>query len=569
MHAIKYYNLPEKALQAELEKLKADNLVERIWKHDHTVWKDSPDEIRDRLGWLQIHRKMTDNLQEISTFAGQLQAEGYNRALLLGMGGSSLAPEVFRKVYSVKAGYLDLEVLDSTDPGAVLETEQKLDYGKTLFIVSTKSGGTVETFSLMKYFFSKALAKLGRDDAGKHFMAITDPGSGLDTTARDLGFRKIFLNDPAIGGRYSALSYFGLVPAGLIGTNLRALLQKATAMEQLAKALSVTTEDNSPAWLGAAIGTCAKLGRDKLTLFFSPAISPFGSWIEQLIAESTGKEGRGILPVDGETLSAPEAYSGDRLFVAVKLAGDQTDDQKIKNLIDSGHPLIMIELQDISELGSEMFRWMMATAVAGWSLQINPFDQPNVEAAKVLARDKIADYQARGKLPEPVPDLLAEGIAVFNGQTSGSLKEVWQQFLAEAIAGEDNAKGRSYISIQAYLKPDTATDRALQKLRDRLMTHCRMAVTSGYGPRFLHSTGQLHKGDAGKGLFIQLTSTAPEDAPIPDEPGSTTSSISFGVLINAQASGDRQALLDAGRKVIRFDFAENPAEAIDRLTKNI
>lgn len=569
-HRMVSVNLPEASVQEALEKLKTDRIIKRIWERDYTVWGNSPEEISNRLGWLNSHGAMAESLESIEDFVEEVRSDSYARALLLGMGGSSMAPEVFRKIFGVREGYLDLEVLDSTDPGAVLEKEKKFDPHKTLFIVSTKSGGTVETTSLMKYFYNKALKSLGREDAGKHFIAITDPESSLEKTAKELGFRKIFLNDPDIGGRYSALSYFGLVPAALIGADLEQLLDNADAMACNAEASNCPLEkDNTPAWLGVALGALGSGGHDKVTLVLSPPIKPFGAWLDQLIAESTGKEGTGLLPVDGETLASPEFYGSDRLFIYLRLKDDPTYDKALGRLKEAGQPVIQLNLHDRYALGGEFFRWMMAAAVAGWALGINPFDQPNVESAKVLARDMVSAYRDKGELPSASPDLTINGIEVFYGPSAENLHQAWINFFGKANPGKKEGKGRSYISIQAYLKPEPETDCTLQGLQDKIQTSSRMAVTVGYGPRFLHSTGQLHKGDAGNGLFIQLTAETPGDLPIPDQPGEDHSSISFGILKRAQAMGDRQALLDAGREVIRFHLDGDIPGVIKKLTKAI
>ncbi len=565
------FNLPKTLLAENFERLKLEQIIERIWKHDHTVWNENPDEISNRLGWLQSHAVMEKNLGEISNLVNQVRADGYNQALLLGMGGSSLAPEVFRNIFGVRKGCLDLDILDSTDPGAVIEKENKLDLHKTLFIVSTKSGGTVETASLMKHFYNKMSAAIGSEQAGNHFMAITDPGSSLEKTAIDLNFRATFLNDSTIGGRYSALSYFGLVPAALIGVNLEALLESASAMALSAKPGGCPLDTgNSSAFLGVTLGALGSIGYDKVTLISSPSIEPFGAWIEQLIAESTGKEGKGLLPVDGETLSSPEIYANDRLFIYLRLGDETTCDHRVESLKEAGHPLIQFNLPDHNALGGELFRWMFATAVAGWVMGINPFDQPNVEAAKVLAREMIMAYQEKGKLPALQPDLRVDGgIEVYIDETAENLQQVWRDFLKQADLGIKDIKDRSYIAIQAYLKPDPSIDRAIQRLRDQIRAVSGLAVTFGYGPRFLHSTGQLHKGDAGKGLFVQLTAPIKDDLPIPDQPNSDHSSISFGLLKTAQALGDRQALLNAGRKVIRFQLTADLEKAIAKLTAEI
>ncbi len=560
------YNLPAEPINEKLKQLKDDRVISRIWKCDHTVWKDSPEEISNRLGWLNSHLLNEESLNTINSLVKQVTADGCTHALLVGMGGSSMAPEVFRKVFGVQNGYLDLHILDSTDPEAVLEKDKTLDPQKTLFIVSTKSGGTVETISLMKYFYNRAIKKVGKTNAGRHFIAITDPGSSLEKTAQELGFRNIFLNNPHIGGRYSALSYFGLVPAALVGVDVIKLLDNADKMAQNAAETAGPVDNNTPAWLGTVLGILGKSGRDKITIISSPPIQPFGAWLEQLLAESTGKEGKGLLPVDNESLAPPEIYADDRLFVYFRLEGDKTHDKKADILKAAGHPFIQLNLQDIYDLGGEYFRWMMATAVAGWAMQINPFDQPNVESAKVLARKMVEEYLNEGGLSSFTPDLESDGIEVYFEQRAENLKQVWHQFLNQAEAGEKKGKGRSYFAIQAYLKPEPETDHALQLLRDKIRDISRMAVTVGYGPRFLHSTGQLHKGDAGNGMFIQLTSQPEKDLPIPDQPGSEDSSISFGILKSAQALGDRQALIDAGRKVIRFHFKQDLKAALDKLT---
>jgi glucose-6-phosphate isomerase len=564
------FNLPEVLVEVEYNRLKKDKIIKRIWNLDHTVWSDNPEEISNRLGWLHSHRIMSDSLLKIYDFVKQVRDEGYTRVLLLGMGGSSLAPEVFQTVFGFQNGFPDLDILDSTDPGAVIEKEQKNKASKTLFIVSTKSGGTVETTSLMKYFYNITAASAGKQNAGEHFIAITDPGSGLEETARKLSFRKIFLNDPNIGGRYSALSYFGLVPAGLAGINLGLLLQKAENMSFNAQVIDCSTgTENTSAWLGSALGALAKNGQDKITFILSPAIRPFGAWIEQLLAESTGKKGKGLLPVYGETLFEPDVYANDRLFIYFRLTGDTVNDKNINMLIAAGHPVIQLNLNDQYDLGSEFFRWMMATAVAGWSLGINPFDQPNVESSKMLTRKLVSEYQDKGKLPQSSPDLKVDDIEVFSGQSADNLQQVWSNFKMAVKSGDKKGQGRSYIAIQAYLKPNSQNDRALQDLRDIIQTSLRVAVTVGYGPRYLHSTGQLHKGDAGNGLFIQLTAEISGDIPIPDHPGDQRSSISFGMLKNAQALGDRQALTAAGRKVLGFHFHGDIKNSIKRLSDAI
>jgi len=474
-----------------------------------------------------------------------VRTAGYTQVLLLGMGGSSLAPEVFRKTFGVKKGFLDLAVLDSTDPGAVHHHEKSLDLGKTLFIVSTKSGGTVETLSFFKYFYNKMIEAVGKEDAGKHFIAITDPGSKLEELASTFDFRKIFLNDPNIGGRYSALSFFGLVPAALIGVDLHSLLERAITMACNCESCNCPVNGNNlGAQLGTILGESAKAGKDKVTFIMSPSIDSFGDWVEQLIAESTGKNEKGILPVVGEPVGAPDVYGDDRLFVYLKLEDDNANDTAVDNLAKAGHPVLRVVLRDLYDLGAQIFLWEMATIVAGQRLGINPFDQPNVETAKVIAREMVTAYHKEGALPKSEP-------APFDATT---LKD----FLSSAKPGD-------YFAVQAYITPTKEINAALQELRLILRDTYRLATTIGFGPRFLHSTGQLHKGDAGSGLFIQLTSTSMDDAAIPDEPDSQNSSMTFGILKTTQALGDKKALLDAGRRVVHFQLSEAVQDDIDKM----
>jgi hypothetical protein len=401
----------------------------------------------------------------------------------------------------------------------------------------------VETLSFFNFFYNRVTETLGADQAGEHFITITDPGDKLVDLALRCHCRTNIVNDPNIGGRYSALSYFGLVPAALVGVDVPRLLDCALAMTSGCEPC-VAAGDNAGAWLGAILGQLAKAGRDKVTFAISPALASFGDWVEQLIAESTGKEGKGILPVVGEPLGPPEVYGDDRLFVHLRLDGDETHDVALAALEAAGHPVVRLNLQDSYDLGKQFFLWEMATAVAGHRLSINPFDQPNVEAAKVLARQMVAEYTEKGTLP--------------SGESAPLTAEALNDFLAQAQPGD-------YITLQAYLQPTAETDAALATLRARLRDRFRLATTVGYGPRFLHSTGQLHKGDAGHGLFIQLTADDPHDVPIPNEAGSPASSITFGVLKAAQALGDRQALLEAGRRVIRFHLGDDIVDELKKL----
>jgi glucose-6-phosphate isomerase len=543
------------------EELKSQKIIERIREKDYTVWRNEPAEITNRLGWLFSPDTSQKSIEEINNFVKEILNEDFRKVLLLGMGGSSLAPEVFSLTFGAKSGYPELFVLDSTDPDAVYEYDNKLSGEKTLFVVSTKSGGTVETFSFMKYYYNQTLKRFGKDEAGKRFIAITDPGSGLEKAAKELNFRKIFLNDPDIGGRYSALSLFGIVPAALIGVDVIKLLNRAKDFSENSK-----TSECFAGQLGAAIGELAKLGKDKLTFVLTPAISSFGSWVEQLIAESTGKDGRGILPVDGESLLSPEFYSYDRVFVYIHLKEDNKEKNSLAKLMEIGHPVIEIVLDDVYDLGEQFFLWEIATAVAGWRLDIQPFDQPNVESAKILARQMVKEFREKGNLPEINATLRDGSISVYGNITASSVEESLKNFLNTINI---NSKPKGYVSLQAYIKPDAETTHSLQELRTAIQKKYKIAVTTGYGPRFLHSTGQLHKGDAGNGLFIQLLSESKKDLPIPDNPGEEKSSISFGILKKAQALGDRQALLDNNRKILLFDFGSDVINGIKKLTNAV
>lgn len=527
----------ESVYQEHMAELEEENVIQRIWEQDYKVWKPEPKEIVNRLGWLDIAESMEQYIDRLQALVEEARSAGYTRAVLLGMGGSSLAPEVFSKTIGAAEGYLDLTVLDSTDPGAVLAVEQALDFAKTLFIVATKSGGTAETLSFFKYFYNRVSDAFGEEDAGEHFVAITDPGSKLVAIAEKYGFRTTFLNDPNIGGRYSALSYFGLVAAALLGVNIRRLLDRAQIAACNAGGEGCEPQgENIAAQLGAAMSALALAGRDKLTLITSPPLTSFGDWVEQLIAESTGKEGKGILPVVGEAVGKPNQYGDDRLIVYLRLKGNQTYDSAVNALEDAGYPVVRMAFADLYDLGAQFFLWEMATAVTGRILGIQPFNQPNVEAAKVQARKMIAAYQESGSLPSS--EALKPSAAAL------------ADFLEQGQPGD-------YIAVQAYVQPTAQTDAVLGDLRLHLRERTNLAVTVGYGPRFLHSTGQLHKGDAGNGLFVQLTASMPEDVDIPDEAGESSSGITFGTLKTAQVLGDGAALREAGRRVIHFQLGEN------------
>jgi len=552
-----YQKLVDEALSA----INDNSIIERICSHDHTVWKPEADEIENRLGWLKIAREMLNTVTDLEMLTEEVAKDGYTHALLLGMGGSSLAPEVLRKTFGFRRGSLDLAVLDSTDPDALRNHSERLDPATTLFIVSTKSGTTVETLSFFKYFYNQVLDAVGKDEAGRHFIAITDPGSMLQGLANRYSFRATYLNDPSIGGRYSALSYFGLVPAVLIGVDLRFLLNRAIdTAEGFMKTDGSPIGKDTGVILGAIMGALAKAGRNKLTLITSPQIESFKCWVEQLIAESTGKDGRGILPVIGEPLGLPENYGEDRLFLFLCLKWDKCyDNEKVKLLEEAGHPVVYLYMKNIYDLGGQFFLWELAVTIAGYFLEINPFDQPDVEASKISAKRMLEEYKKGGKMPVEEPLLVSQGMRVYGTTEGERIDEVLRAFLNQSRPGD-------YVALQAYLGPKKEIDEALSRLGESIRDRYGIATTFGYGPRFLHSTGQLHKGDAGRGLFVQFTAEDVNDIPIPDEAGSTISTTTFAVLKMAQAMGDREALIAKGRRVLRLHFEGDILKGLAVLT---
>lgn len=547
------------AIDEALTRLERERVIPRIWRRDHRVWSPEPAEISNRLAWLDVAERMAQTPKIFTELAEEVRIAGYDRALLLGMGGSSLAPEMFRLTFGVMPGFLDLSVIDTTDPAAVLAWAEAVDPARTLWLVASKSGGTVETLSQLKFFYRLAANALGPDRAGEHFVAITDPGSKLADLARQGRFRATVLGDPDIGGRFSALSPFGLAPAALLGLDLSQLLLSAREMA-VACGPEVPARDNPAARLGLTLAELARRGRDKLTLVIPEACQSFGDWVEQLVAESTGKEGRGILPVVNEPLGPPSVYGDDRVFVQLCLPGDPAAGDVLESLARAGHPVIRLEMGDLSELSGQIFLWELATAVMGAVLGINPFDQPNVEAAKVAAREVVAAYHEAGALPDEPPALEQGDLKLYGQVGAADLDGA----IAELLEG---LRPPGYLAIQAFLPPSAETSAALEKLRVQLRDRRQIAVTVGYGPRFLHSTGQLHKGDAGRGRFLQLTADSPRDAGIPDGIEADGSSLSFGVLEAAQARGDRQALVDAGRPAICLHLGPDIAAGLDRLDR--
>ena len=522
--------------------LDGNGVPARLKAHDHTLWSDDPTEIADRLAWLTLPSDSWEQTGELAEFATAMCDAGYHHVALLGMGGSSLGPEVIRQIIGspVSGGYPQMLTLDSTVPAWVSSTTEAIDPARTIFVLSSKSGTTTEPLTFYAHFRNLVERRVGVERAGDNFVAVTDPDTALARLAQSEGFRRAFINDPDIGGRYSVLSYFGLVPAALTGVDLARLLEPAADMQQ--RCLSAgPVADNPGAWLGTVIGTLAGQGRDKLTLVASPGLAGFGLWVEQLLAESTGKNGTGIIPVAAEPLEPSVAYGADRLFVQLRLADDdspeaQAADQAMARLESAGHPTARLELSGAYDLGAEFYRWEYATAIAGHILGIHPFDQPDVQGAKDRTVSVLEGYQTAGRLPDTRSD------------DAGRLLEL----LAESGPGD-------YLAVMAYLPDADGIGDAMNELRRRVMARYRIATTAGYGPRFLHSTGQLHKGGPDSGIFLQLTQEHAADLDIPGWP------FSFGTLADAQALGDLQALRNLGRRAVSIRLDGNPADAIHRL----
>jgi glucose-6-phosphate isomerase len=524
-----------------------EDIVSRIWADDHTVWDSSPEEIANRLGWLQLPYSMGSQIPRINQFVDSVRAEGFTHAVVLGMGGSSLAPDTLSHVFGTRDVYLQLQILDSTHPEAVSQVTQDHAHRKTLFIVATKSGTTSETLSLFRFFYQFLAEQIDKEAVGSRFIAITDPGTPLVEIASTHEFRDVFTNDPNLGGRYSALSLFGLIPAALLGLDLDVLLHEAQSMA-VQCAPSGAASDNPAVLLGALLATCALQGRDKATLLLSRKIAPLGGWIEQLLAESTGKAGSGIVPVVEPVSGESESYGQDRAFVVISLGKDPEMDAVADNLTEQNHSVARIRIETVSEIAGQFFLWEFATAIACHILGVHPFNQPNVESAKQLARDMIGQSHKSGTSPLLAREPLSAGSIV--------------EFLSSVSPGD-------YVSIHAYLPPTQALTRELQSLKRTIQTRYGVAVTIGYGPRFLHSTGQLHKGDRGNGHFIQLVSETMPDLAIPDVAGGSDSSLSFGALITAQAFGDRRALESEGRPVLTLEIAVPVSQIIQNIAASL
>jgi glucose-6-phosphate isomerase/transaldolase/glucose-6-phosphate isomerase len=528
----------QSVVRPALDALNREQAIERLWSKDHRLWKPDPKEITDRLGWLTVQDQMRQQLGQLQRCVSAARDMKIKDAVLLGMGGSSLGPEVFRTLFGSQKGFPRLWVLDSTIPGWVRQVTGAISPSRTLVLVASKSGGTIEVMSLFAHFW-KVVTKAKGNHGGRQFIAITDPGTGLEKMAQDYGFGETFTNPADIGGRYSVLSLFGLVPAALIGLDMTKLLDRAAGMAEHCRQQN-DVEVNPGAYLGATMGSLAKTGRDKVTVIASPSLSTFGLWVEQLLAESTGKEGTGLIPIAQEPVLQPRAYGTDRFFVYLKLKGDknQTLDQAVQALAKAGQPVLQFDLRDRYDVGAEFFRWEFATAIAGHLLGIHPFDQPNVQESKDNTNRVLDTFQSTGRLPE---------------QACTHPREAAQNLSPLLQPG-------TYVSILGYTTPSGPLETAVGRLRRSLMSKHRVATTFGYGPRYLHSTGQLHKGGPNTGVFLELVDRMVPDLPIPGKP------FSFGTLAKAQATGDIESLHAHHRHAIRVQLGRDQAVTVNAIT---
>jgi transaldolase/glucose-6-phosphate isomerase len=558
------YKLPDSlagAVAASLEDWKKNNKVARLWQKDASLWTGTDES--NWLGWLSITEEQLAHMDALKRIAADIKKAGFKHVLLLGMGGSSLCPEVMRMTFGRVKGHPELHVLDSTDPAQIRTIEAKLDLKSTICIVSSKSGSTLEPNIYKQYFFERVKAKVGEKEVGNRFMAITDPGSKMQQVAEADKFRKIFFGVPSIGGRYSAISNFGMVPAAVMGVNVEKFLKNTEEMVKACGA-SNTADANPGVILGNILGVAANHGRDKLTIITSPGIFDLGAWLEQLIAESTGKIGKGIIPVDRERLSKPAVYGKDRVFAYLRLASkpNKAQDVAVAALEKAGHPVVRITLPNIYNLGQEFFRWEIATAVAGSIIGINAFNQPDVEASKIETKKLTSQYEATGSLPPEVPFFEASGIKLFADEKNAvavhgpSLVEVLKAHLARAGAGD-------YFAVLGYITMNPANEKALQGIRQTVRDKKKVATVLGFGPRFLHSTGQAYKGGPNSGVFLQITCDDAQDLPVPGQ------KYTFGIVKAAQARGDFAVLAERGRRALRVHLGKNVKAGLATLAKAV
>jgi transaldolase/glucose-6-phosphate isomerase len=554
------------AVQASLEDWKTNNKVRRLWARDASLWTNSDE--GEWLGWLGITDDQQAHIQHLKDVAEEVKKEGFESALLLGMGGSSLCPEVMAQTFGHREGYPKMHVLDSTDPAQVKAFEKKVDLSKTICIVSSKSGGTLEPNIFKQYFFERMKEAVGAEEAGNRFIAITDPGSKMQQVAEGDGFRHIFFGLSSIGGRYSALSNFGMVPAAVMGVDIEKFLDRTDEMVQSCSA-TVPVEENPGVVLGTILGVSANHGRDKVTIIASPAINDLGAWLEQLLAESTGKVGKGLIPVDREALGAPEVYGNDRVFAYMRLesAPDPKQDEAVAALEAAGHPVVRIAVDGIYDLGEEMFRWEIATAVAGSIIGINAFNQPDVEASKMVTRKLTTEYEQSGSLPAESPILEDGGIKLYTDEkNAAALKEAAgdNQTLAGYVKAHlDRVQAGDYFAVLGYVEMNEAHDGQLQSIRHAVRDNKKVATCLGFGPRFLHSTGQAYKGGPNSGVFLQITCDDAADLPVPGQ------KYTFGVVKAAQARGDFQVLADRNRRALRVHLGTDVAAGLATLEKAV
>jgi transaldolase / glucose-6-phosphate isomerase len=555
------YSLPDDLagpVAASLDSWKQSNKVQRLWQKDATLWSGADED--KWLGWLTITEEQLSEMSKFKELAADIKKSGFRHALLLGMGGSSLCPEVLRMTFGKIARFPELHVLDSTDPAQIKSIESSVDLANTICIVSSKSGSTLEPNIYKQYFFERVKAKVGDKKVGGRFIAITDPGSKLQRVAENDKFRKIFAGVPSIGGRYSALSDFGLAPAAAMGIDVAKFL-KTTKQMVSACGATVDADKNPGVVLGTILGVAANQGRDKLTIITSPGIFDLGAWLEQLIAESTGKSGKGIIPVDREWLAAPEAYGKDRVFAYLRLskAPNKAQDAAVNALKKSGHPVVRIAVFDIYNLGQEFFRWEIATAVAGSIIGINAFNQPDVEASKVETRKLTAEYEETGKLPPEAPFFQGGGVKLYaDAANTSALKgaSTLAGFLKKHLR---RANSGDYFALLAYVTMNGANEEALQAIRHGVRDKAKLATVLGFGPRFLHSTGQAYKGGPNSGVFLQITCDDARDLLVPGQ------KYTFGVVKAAQARGDFAVLAERGRRALRVHLGKDVAAGLATL----
>lgn len=559
------YSLPvdlDAKFRATLEDWTAKGNVARLWAKDPTLWTNSGEE--NWLGWLDIVDRQVDHVGELTAFAQEVKDRGFEQILLLGMGGSSLCPEVLKMTFGKKAGYPEMHVLDSTDPAQVKTFADKVNLDKTLFFVSSKSGSTLEPNIFKQYFFDQVQQAIGAGPAGSRFIAITDPGSKLQEVAEGDRFRHVFFGVPSIGGRYSALSNFGMVPAAVMGVDTKKFLERTAEMVE-ACASCVPVDANPGVILGIILGTAARAGRDKVTIIASPAIFDLGAWLEQLLAESTGKQGKGLIPVDREQLGPPEVYGTDRVFAYLRLesAPDANQDAKVAAIEKSGQPVVRIAITDQYDLGQEFFRWEIATAVAGSILGINAFNQPDVEASKVATRNLTSEYEKTGSLPGEKPILEDNGIKLFtDGKNAAELAQAAGS--DKSLAGYLKAhlhrlQAGDYFALLGYVEMNEEHEQQLSAIRHTVRDQKHVATCLGFGPRFLHSTGQAYKGGPNSGVFLQVTCDDAVDVPVPGQ------KYTFGVVKAAQARGDFQVLAERGRRALRVHLPADLASGLKTL----